>query len=366
MKISQFEDMQRLQMQINECLQHLNELLGLEVKNSEYFIVPKLNLIFLTSADVKLFLNVTNEYKSNKKLLTKLLASTYIFLLSLVLKIGLGRIFLKVITLKSLEFYPLIIGGNNRLRFINSSNSYALVIAKNLKNTLFTKNAIRAFNCNQFSDLEIIPDLFHLSDRVYLEKQIAGIAINRAEMKEDQHDSVKYKIDTLFSIQQNKKRNTKLSSYLRYKNFVLKNYAKDSKSDYIKSLNNVFLNIGNKILKKSESKHVSVCLSHGDLNRGNIFIDQHKVSVIDWEYFMYRYINYDYLIYNFDLRHQTLPNYIKILEKDWPSNCDLTLFLYEELFFRILNYKEDVKESRLYIDTMIQLISKNLIISNEA
>ena len=81
---------------------------------------------------------------------------------------------------------------------------------------------------------------------------------------------------------------------------------------------------------------------------------------------MHRYANYDYLIYNFDLRHQTLTNYIKFLKKDWPSNCDLTLFLYEELFFRILNYKEDVKESGLYIDTMIRLLSKNLIISNEA
>ena len=41
---------------------------------------------------------------------------------------------------------------------------------------------------------------------------------------------------------------------------------------------------------------------------------------------------------------------------------NVVLFLLEELSFRILNFKEDIADSQVYVDALVELIDQNLLI----
>jgi 3D (Asp-Asp-Asp) domain-containing protein len=292
-------------------------------------------------------------------------ALLYIVAIAGILKLRLGRFFLKDFSLKGYDFYPIIIGGNNRLRFIDSSNSNALLIAKNSYSLLFTRNAMRAYNNANFSDLDLIPQVIPINDRVYLEKQINGLAINRIALTDVQHESVNNSLDSFFARQEDLSREISISTFLRYKKSILQNFSSEAKSEHISKLCKLFKSVSNKIEHSFCITKVSVSPSHGDLNRGNVFLDQDRVSIIDWEYFMYRYVKYDIILYRYDLRHQPLLDYVEFLKGKKHLDFNIILFLLEELFFRILNFKEDIADSQVYVDSIIELIYENLLIDRK-
>tara|TARA_B110000503_G_C7156999_1_gene417765 strand:+ start:822 stop:1922 length:1101 start_codon:yes stop_codon:yes gene_type:complete len=365
MKFSQFEDTKKLEQEINECISYLNGFLWFDTQEKQHFILPKLNLIICSGIDVYLFLDVTKEYRSNKKFLTRAAALLYIFIIATILKLGLGRLFLKDIFLKGSDFYPVIIGGNNRLRFVDSSNSNALLIAKNSGSLLFTKNAMRAYCMSGFSDLNIIPEIIPINHNVYLEKQIDGLAINRVLLNDAQNKSVHEGLDSLFVRQEHLSREVSVRALLRYKKYILQNFLSEAKFDDVSKLYKIFKSASDKVEKHFGVLEVSVCPSHGDLNRGNVFLDQDRVSIIDWEYFLYRYAKYDNIIYSYDLRHQSLSAYREFIKEKQHLDFNVILFLLEELFFRILNFKEDIADSQVYIDTVAELICENLLVDQE-
>jgi hypothetical protein len=365
MKFSQFGDTKKLEQEVNECIDFLNEFIWFDSSKKSYFILPKLNLILRSNIHVNFFLDITREYRSNKRFLTMAAAHIYISFILVLLKLKLGRFFLKKISLKGSDFYPIIIGGNNRLRFVDSSNSNALLIAKNSNSLLFTRNALRAYSKAQFFDSSLIPDIIPINNRVYLEKQINGLAINRLVLTNTQNELVTAELDSFFARQQNLNRDISIYTYLRYKKFILKNFLSKAKSNHSIDLYNIFNSIGNKIEQYFGAVNISVCPSHGDLNRGNIFFDQDKISIIDWEYFMYHYSKYDITIYKYDLRHKPLSIYVEFIRRKQNIDFNMILFLLEELFFRMLNFKEDIADSQVYIDTVQELINENLSIDKE-
>tara|TARA_B110000046_G_scaffold62680_1_gene70193 strand:- start:2070 stop:3170 length:1101 start_codon:yes stop_codon:yes gene_type:complete len=362
MKFSQFGDTQKLEREVDECIDYLNGVLWSDTHQKQYFIVPKLNLILRSNLDVYLFLDVTKEYRSNKRFLTRVAALLYIFTIAGILKLRLGRFFLKDISLEGSDFYPIIIGGNNRLRFVDSSNSNALLIAKNSNSLLFTRNALRAYCQANFSDLDLIPQIIPINDRVYLEKQIDGLAINRIALTDAQNESVNNSLDSFFARQQDLSRDISVSTFLRYKKSILQNFSSGAKSRHISKLYKLFNSVSDKIEQYFGITEVPVSHSHGDLNRGNVFLDQDRVSIIDWEYFMYRYAKYDAILYKHDLRHQPLSAYVEFIKGKQHLDFNVILFLLEELSFRILNFKEDIADSQVYVDTLVELIYENLLI----
>ena len=362
MKFSQFGDTQKLEREVGECIDYLNGFLWSDIHQKQYFIMPKLNLILRSNLDVYLFLDVTKEYRSNKRFLTRVAALLYIFTIAGILKLRLGRFFLKDISLEGSDFYPIIIGGNNRLRFVDSSNSNALLIAKNSNSLLFTRNALRAYCQANFSDLDLIPQIIPINDRVYLEKQIDGLAINRIALTDAQNESVNNSLDSFFARQQDLSRDISVSTFLRYKKSILQNFSSGAKSRHISKLYKLFNSVSDKIEQYFGITEVPVSHSHGDLNRGNVFLDQDRVSIIDWEYFMYRYAKYDAILYKHDLRHQPLSAYVEFIKGKLHLDFNVILFLLEELSFRILNFKEDIADSQVYVDTLVELIYENLLI----
>ena len=361
MKFSQFEDRQKLERELLECVDYLNSILWSGIQQKHYLVLPKLNLILRSDISLYLFLDITKEYRSNKKFHIRAAAHLYIFAIIFILILKLGRFFFKGISLEGSDFYPVIIGGNNRLRFVDSSNSNALLIAKNPNSLLFTKNAVRAFCKSIFSDMDIIPRLLPINDRVYLEEQIEALAINRKTLTDVENEIINKTLEAFYVRQEDSSRDITIKSYFRYKRQILRKFSVEIDLPHISNLYKLFCSFGNKVEQHFGPTKISVCPSHGDLNRGNVFLNQDRVMIIDWEYFMYRYTKYDSILFKYDLRHQPLSAYLDFLKEN-NSDFNVILFLLEELFFRILNFKEDVPDSQLYVDTLVELIEKKLLI----
>jgi len=360
MKFTQFEDRENHLREIEVCVGYLNRYLWSDQKKAEFIEIPRLNLILRRDSSVDLFLSVTKEYRSHKDFSRRLLAFGYIGLIALLLKLKLSTYFLNILILDVSEFYPVILGGNNRLRFIDSSNSNAILISKNINSAFFTNNAISAYQQGHFSDLDVIPPVLAVTKKLYFEKQIDGLAINRFFLSDSEGAVVDNSLNTLFQIQEKLCSVVSLDVFFKCKSEVLVNYSNSFKSDKNSELIKLFLSVTERVLKNFGDSEVKIAPSHGDLNRGNVFYGQNKVSIIDWEYYMYRYVDYDKVIYTNDLRHKSLSDYSIFMKQTDKHDFDTVIFLVEELLFRILNFKLDVLDSQMHIDEISYLIKQNI------
>jgi hypothetical protein len=363
MKFSQFKNVVKIEEELNECAEYLANKYWAETQNSRYLFFPRLNIFFRSCASLDLFWSLSKEYRYNISKITKTLAYMYTLVVAIILWLGLGKLFFPSFLLNTSIFYPAIIGGNNRLRFINSSNSYALVIAKNSTSTFFTKNAMRAYQKYYLYNHQLIPSIFKLSERVYLEEQITGVAVNRFHPILHQLDLINIEMNNFFSSQVDQSKLITLKTLIRYKACILRNFFYNKKSEQMRIFIKMYASISDVLIDKFGYTPIPVCLSHGDLNRGNVLISANKVCIIDWEYFMYFYSKYDSTLFNFNLRHCNTSDYIDCISNLEYSNINILVFLIEDLFFRILNFKTDVDGSHDHIDIIVRLMETRLFIN---
>ena len=272
MKFNQFTSIHKIIDEIKECIEYLENFISFEAGTNEYLIIPKLNLILRIDSKPSLFFAITKEFRSHQSLIMRILALGYIIFIGVLLKFNLGRLFLDVVSLRGPVFYPAILGGNNRFRFIDSSNRIAILIARDARSAFFTQNATRAFTSNIFSALNCIPEILSVDNRVYFEQQIDGVAINRISLDTSQNKASMDFIDSVSETQKKFIRFISLRAFLRYKIFTIKAYLSTSKLLEANRLLEQFIFYCSYALDNLENTEVPVCPSHGDLNRGNVFI----------------------------------------------------------------------------------------------
>ena len=365
MKFNQFTSIHKIIDEIKECMEYLENSISIETSSSEYLIIPKLNLVLRIDSKPSLFFAITKEFRSHQSPIMKILALGYIIFIGALLKFNLGRLFLNVVSMRGPVFYPAILGGNNRFRFIDSSNSIAILIARDTRSAFFTQNATSAYTNNFFSALNCIPEIFSVNDRVYFEKQIDGVAINRIFLDASQDNASRIFIDSVFETQKKFTRFISLKTFLRYKIATIKMYLTTSKLSEANRLLEQFILYCSYALENLGNIDIPVCPSHGDLNRGNVFINSKNLNIIDWEYFMYRYRPYDYIIFTPNLRHLDINEYKCFFKNSNELNFSSFIFLLEELAFRILNYKSDLPDSQMHIDALADIFSNYLVKFNE-
>ncbi len=361
MKFDQFTDADNIKREIADSINYVSRLLWSDTKISNFLLIPRLNILFREDSDIRLFLDVTKEYKSHKNTFRKSIAISYIIIIATLLKLRLAKFFFKTVPLKVSEFYPVILGGNNRLRIIDSSNSNALLVSKNTANDFFTNNAIKAFEMKKFADLGVLPEILPVNKTLYFERQIEGLAINRMELNVIQTELVDKSINGFFEKQEKLSRYINIDAFIRYKTLILVHFAKTSKIENMSTMLETFVDLAREVGSHLGNASVNTCPSHGDLNRGNVFLDQNEVHIIDWEYYMYRYIDYDRIIYCNDLRHKHLSDYLEFFKESATIDFCVLTFLLEELSFRILNFKSDVSDSQIFIDTISMLIKQEIL-----
>jgi len=360
MKFSQFNDLEKVRIDLGNSLFYLKDLLDNDFGSHQFLYLGRVNMLFRKDANVGLFWDLTKEYRLNTHFPTKALALGYVALCALLIKLRLARFVFKVFTFDAPRFYPVILGGNNRYRLIDSANKTAILVAKSPRNYFFTSNAIRAFNFKAYADLVVIPSIAELTRRAYLECQISGVAINRLFLSPTSEKCVSRCLRLYFDRQKSVSRVISSKVFFRYKVAVLASFSATLQSKKINSLVDEFLEVADKLSTELEIKTVTIALSHGDLNRGNVFVNESGISIIDWEYFLYRYIDYDSVIYFGNLRHRSIEEYNNHIATIDNSKINVILFLVEEYFFRILNYKEDVIDSEILLSNVKALLNNQI------
>jgi hypothetical protein len=359
MKFSQFNDLEKVRIDLDNSLSYLKDLLDNDSGSHQFLYLGRVNMLFRKDANVGLFWDLTQEYRRNTHFPTKVLALGYVALCALLIKLRLARFVFKVFTFDAPIFYPVILGGNNRYRLIDSVNKTAILVAKSSRSEFFTSNAIRASSSN-YADLGFIPAIYCLTRRVYLERQIRGMAVNRMSRNHLGDDSVERSLDLFFDRQKSTSRTISCRAFFRYKIAVLTSFSAPLQSKKISSLVDDFSKVADKLSTEMGLATIEVSLSHGDLNRGNVFIDESGISIIDWEFFLYRYIDYDRHIYFGNLRHRSLENYNRYILAMDNTSIGITLFLMEEYFFRILNYKDDLSDSEIFLRNVKTLLDSQM------
>lgn len=360
MKFSQFNDLEKLMVDLDDSLTYLKDLLDNDFGSHQFLYLGRVNMLLRKDANVVLFWDLAKEYRLNTHFPKKVLALGYVALCALLIKLRIARFLFKVYVLDAPGFYPVILGGNNRYRLIDSANKTAILVAKSSRNEFFTSNAIRAFNFKVYADLGVIPNITELTRRAYLECQISGVAVNRLSLSPIDEKCVSRCLELYFDRQKSVSRTISSRAFFRYKVKVLTSFSAAFHSKKINSLVDEFLEVADKLSSELELKTVKVALSHGDLNRGNVFVNESGISIIDWEYFLYRYIDYDRFIYFGNLRHMLLEDYNNRIATIDNSKINITLFLVEEYFFRILNYKEDLSDSETLLSNVKTLLDNQI------
>jgi len=78
--------------------------------------------------------------------------------------------------------------------------------------------------------------------------------------------------------------------------------------------------------------------------------------IIDWEYYSWRYAGYDRAVFEHNLRHKSMEDYLSYVSSCNTRSPDVYCFLLEELLFRILNYKSDVNGSADHIFLIFNML----------
>ena len=362
MKLSQFKDKKKRLEEFRKCSLILNNNIWKSKAKKKFIEIPKLNLLLRSDTSLTLFFNISKEYRSNKIIGTKILTIGYIFLISVLLKLRILGCFFTSLTLKVSDFYPIILGGNNRLRFIDSTNNNAILIAKNTQSNFFIRNAVKAHQECHFDKLDLIPLIMPFNNSIYFEKQIKGLAINRFSLSESDGLVVEASLNKFFSKQDELCDVIALDLFLMKKEEILirhcNNYKIQKKLEFV----TIFRSISEHLVSFFGIIEVKTTPSHGDLNQGNVFYNKGKVSIIDWEYYMNRYIDYDRVIYKNNLRHKTSDDFFNFIEDFEGPEVEAMMFLVEELLFRILNFKIDVADSQRSIDELVKIIRDRMAV----
>lgn len=357
MKISQKSDIAAYVKDIAAVLEDHQSCCVMSKNNGMMVIVPKLNLIATENIGFNLVWELFSEYRRQKDRKKKFLITFYTVAILIIIKLKLP--IFKKIKINYDDQYPAILGGNNRIRLISACNQYALVHAINNKTKWSCDAVIHAIQYYSKCGCIALPQVMSLSCGGYLEQQIKGIAINRLTFQE------KGKIDfTLtkslngyFDFQILSGFKLSVDEYFKCKyQYVIEkstdeNLVCDEEMKFIVSLKD-------KINLFTEADTIDCVYSHGDLNTGNIFISKdHKVFIIDWEYFGVRNLNYDRFVYSTNLRHtNSNDEYRNIIESPKASFLDIL----EEYIFCVVNGKRGVEVDGLKLKHCRSALARKL------
>jgi len=362
MKITQYYNTEKYINLMRECIVCAADYLKLRCEKARCIEIPRLNIIIRENIDPKLFLRICLEYRFHRNTLTQWIARIYIYLIYVHLLFR-APLFLHNKSTFMMPFgYVAAMGGNNRVRLIDAMNAFALLIPSDAANSFFILNILSAYKPENRFPLNLMPKIFAFSDRLYFEQQVEGIAINRLRLSKIQQKFINDEMNHYFACQSESSYAVDINSFLSSRVEILLRYGA-LKDDLFYSM---FVDLCSDVKKFVENlnitTYVQVSPSHGDLNLGNILYSTNRIFIIDWEYCYDRYMEYDRIVYSYNLRHLSTEDYVDFVENTSLDDINVLIFLIEDILFRFINYKKDLINSNQYINCIVDLIKSKIVV----
>ncbi|MDA9146319.1 hypothetical protein N9O15_02125 [Gammaproteobacteria bacterium] len=314
-----------------------------------FFQNDRLNFIWHKDLSWVHYISVVGEYRHADSLFLRFARMAYIAfcfcpLLRWLLNSGSVTITTTGYLQKSIGFIP----GNHSIRIVDFAEDICWVLKKEGSDSAFLEQEVLARRiCERFSPALISSD----KDFNWLcEERIVGFPVDRvAKAAALEPELNKFLSESLTWIYMRERVET---PFLSYTNFLWVEVLEKLKETDIEA--DALHNLKDWALEEKFplDQQVTIALSHGDLQRGNIYrVDEHFL-LIDWEYSTVRSVFYDALVFEADVRRiegfgsrlvdiYLSPSYLE-KSRAWskwtgsafrPEYC--YLFLLEEVLLRI-------------------------------
>lgn len=307
--------------------QTLNSFYKDSDKETDLFIYPDLNAITVRKPSKKVKKFLYTEYSVSGSIFKRIAVWCYIRLLLNSFGLIAGS---KIKQKGDISSSTLIYPCNKKYRIFDFDSDTVTVVTK----SGFPNSALKQeidFRNNHKADF-ILP-LKDFKENQYSEKIIDGIPLARVKKNKENYIEKANKIWREYTFKYDK--NLTQNEYLEYmrKNLEdkLEILRSNTDEDTMLKLSDVIEKISSKIT--SFNSNITVTLSHGDLQPGNIWVESitDKLYIIDWESALLRSVWYDDILLYGDLR---MPHGLKKLFELEPSLRKYVLIL-EELLYRL-------------------------------
>ena len=307
-----------------------------------------LNIIVPNKISLSCVSSLIAEYSLHTSKIKKFIQNLYIFL---VFKPIITNLFInkKIQLPKFLSQYA-IVGGNHRIRLFDDLLNGNIVLLKDNENSKFISNEIKVrFN----NKLDYCPKIFSFGKDWFVEEFIKGFPLNRTSNLGTYKDNIDEVVKKHFIKFNNKTlRELKLKTYL---NFVLQEIGlllekvefNNTKKHILETVNVLFDNIKNQNLQ-----FVSISLTHGDFQKGNMRISDNFIYVLDWESIDDRFYLYDLFVFYSGIRegNSIKESLVLFLEKASVSNFKINNLTQKQIKLLLC-----VEELRFHINESISL-----------
>ena len=369
MKIELLRSFENFECSLSQSLRSFflkNENKNIEIKFAERFdasathlVFDRLNLIARVSEAPNNMRKVVVEYEKNPQSYMGLLQKLYtIFATSVIFRRFFASSALVVSQLPDQLENVLIIPGNGSNRIIDLDNNECIVISKNNRKISKQLLKIRVELLPQMKPkiLDFDPDM-----EWFREEFIKGIPANRLKYCEERdQEAVSTCFDYLKTLREKTSQSRCLSSWVEGRFMCLMRLLEtpglEDIADVVRVEELEVLETKVRSFPEIKNKKVEVCLTHGDLQKGNILIGQDannfECFLIDWEYADIRVWFYDHLTLAMNARGQfhvdvgshtyrelDIPEIevmkLEIAEKEYGFRLFTVLFVLDELILRV-------------------------------
>lgn len=309
-----------------------------------FYCYPRLNAIVPKNYNSKIIDFIKRDNRITNSIVRKIIMSIYIYLAFKFPRIFSNKYIVinnSNISLKDILIYP----GNKKVKVIDFyDNTIDNILKTGFDNTWFNKE----LEIREIPKWRFISPLKRIDSKSYREKFLIGYPFTRIRNKNKPKflNEINENIEEMqqegriceicsYSVELNNKFQTKINN--------IKDKLKDC--EYL-NLNKFFNNISNSLLNCFNE--IKLAFSHGDLQEGNIFIEDKilKLWILDWETAEERSTYYDKLIFYYNLRNSSkLIDNLKNIYKEKGSRLNLNygkslkeiikLFILEDIIWQI-------------------------------
>lgn len=299
------------------------------INTNTYYCIPYLNVIFrngICKRELKQFLksNMIGNQSRLKRLILRLYIEFALFL---------PRLFSdKLLEVSNKNQIDVIFPGNKKIKVIDFSQKLIKNILKvGFDDEWFNKEV----NFRKNSTYSFVLGIELTGEGYYVEKLLSGKPLARMNAKTILR--LESKIFKCLGYLSNDSKKLPMAKYIsslsnEVKDLLYKNIFKENQ--YILKIVTLLINYLNSV---TQDNYIVVHTTHGDFQKGNVFIDNtDKLYILDWETFDVRYCNYDVLVYLFNMRnsYNLTANFQKYFNKNGKSKhylIELSLFILEDL-----------------------------------